>query len=412
MNLSLIIAAFSILSGSDPASRTLVGADLSRQTVTPERLELSGMSYLDTAGVRRTAPSSQILAAYAPSGARVAPVDGLRAVATSDGQRLVGLVEHVEGDEERIAVVHPTLGRLHVALDRVRSISDASGPSPEHPPGDDAVILSNGDLLRGFVAGLAPSTEADAFTGGSVLLIDLDTGPRRRLGLETVSVVLISNPEAAASGPRVWLSDGSAIGVREAVAAGPGLVRISPVDAIRRETESEQGVPPGDTDGTASGATILLDNVIGWMPDAKRLRTLASAKLIGVTPVEPRPWTDQPTIGDAASAMLGAPDILLPGPSSIEWELPEGTDGLSCEVELPEAYRDWGDCEVVILAGDAGRSTERWRGRLNAGTPTLAVRLEMADRPRRLVVRVEPGEFGAVQDRPTLITPLLRITPR
>ncbi|QYK48111.1 MAG: hypothetical protein KF838_15130 [Phycisphaeraceae bacterium] len=410
MNLSLIIAALSLFSGPDPASRTLVGADLSRQTVTPERLELSGMSYVDGAGVRRSAPASQILAVYAASGTRVAPVDGLRAVVTSDGQRLVGMVEHVEGDEETIAVVHPTLGRLHVALDRVRSISEASEPSPMLTPGDDTVILSNGDLLRGFVAGLAPSAEGDAFAGGSVLLIDLDTGSRRRLGLETVSVVLISNPQTAASGPRVWLSDGSAIGVREAVAAGPGLVRLTPIDGIRRETESEQGVTPGD--GTGSGTTIVLDNVIGWMPDAKRLSPLASAKLIGVTPVEPRPWTDQPTIADAATATLGAPDILLPGPSSIEWELPEGTDGLSCEVVLPEAYRDWGDCEVVILAGDAGRSTERWRGRLNAGTPTLAVRLEMADRPRCMVVRVDPGEFGAVQDRPTLIAPLLRITPR
>ncbi|MCW5767873.1 MAG: hypothetical protein KIT19_04255 [Phycisphaeraceae bacterium] len=410
MNLSLIIAALALFSVPDPARHTLVGADLSRQTVTPERLELSGMSYVDASGVRRTSPASQILAVYAASGVRVAPVDGLRAVVTSDGQRLVGMVEHVEGDEETIAVVHPTLGRLHVALDRVRSISEASEPSPLHPPGDDTVILSNGDLLRGFVAGLAPSDEDDAFAGGTVLLIDLDTGSRRRLGLETVSVVLISNPQTAASGTRVWLSDGSAFGVREAVAAGPGLVRLSPIDAARPETESEQGVTPGD--GTVPGSTVVLDNVIGWMPDAGRLRPLASAKFIGVTPVEPRPWTDQPTITDAASATLGAPDILLPGPSSIEWELPEGTDGLSCEVVLPEAYRDWGDCEVVILAGDVGRMTERWRGRLNAGTPTLAVRLDMADRPRRMVVRVDPGEFGAVQDRPTLITPLLRMTPR
>jgi hypothetical protein len=103
---------------------------------------------------------------------------------------------------------------------------------------------------------------------------------------------------------------------------------------------------------------------------------------------------------------LGAADIELPGPMSAEWMLPPGASHVSIRLELPESARVFGDCVVrVEVVGDEASGVEH---RLSSASPSAMVRLALgaatgpvpsAEGVRRLVVRVEAGERGGIQDR-------------
>jgi len=77
------------------------------------------------------------------------------------------------------------------------------------------------------------------------------------------------------------------------------------------------------------------------------------------------------------------------------------------------AHRAWGTCELVVMVRRPGEADEELArvelGRASA-TRTLDFGLPGADSSRRrLVVRVEPGAFGPIQDRVVLRRPLLLI---
>lgn len=416
---TLVIAMVSLWPAPEGARRVLIGADLSRQSVMVDRIDAGSIGIVDVRGVRRSVPANDVLAMYAERMPRRVTVDGARAVGLTDGQMLVGSVGSIAGDADAMLVRHPVLGEMRVTLDQTMWITGADAPALTPATGDDTVVLANGDLLTGFVGGIVRAED-----GSAAVEFEPATGSPIEVGLESVLSVVIANNAEPARGPRIWLADGSSVALREIADANggeSGLVRVSPVLAVARSgepsaTEGGQAELNAEMPMLAAPGSLVLDHVVGWMPEAGRLVALAGLKVLSVEPTAPRPWTEGPVLGDAARSALGAADVLLPGPSRIEWELPAGVDGLTCEVTLPEAYRDWGDCEVVILTGGGldrgagdGALTERWRGRVNAENPTLPVAIEMADRPTRLIVAVEAGAFGPVQDRPTLVTPLVRM---
>ncbi len=409
MHTLAILTSVMLLSPEGPR-RILLGADLSRTVVSIERLDGASVGVVDERGVRRTVESKDILAIYGELAARPLVSEGSLAIGLADGQRIIGRLGAIEGDQESIRIVHPLLGELRVALDQTLWITNADAPAPSAAVSEDTVVLANGDLLTGFVVGFVPARRD---TGTSVeAIVENSAGATQQLAIERVSTLIIANPTVAPRGARVWLADGSSVGMREVSAAGAGMVQFVPELGEAAQTEADPTEDAMPHAPPARGMAIV-DHVVGWMPDAGRLVALADARVLSVQPVEPRPWTDQPRFGDATRSPLGAPDIRFPGPARVEWELPDRTDGLACVVTMPEAYRDWGDCEVVILtaAASGGGWRERWRGHVNAAQPSLPVALDLADQPRRLLVAVEPGAFGPVQDRPTLVTPVLRIAP-
>lgn len=409
---TLVIATVVLSLAPDGARRVLIGADLSRQSVVVDRIDAASIGVVDARGVRRTVAARDVLALYAESIPRRISVEGARAVGLVDGQVLLGTLGATGGDSESLLVRHPVLGDMRVTLDQTLWIAGQDAPAMAATTGDDTIVLANGDLLSGFVGGIVRRAD-----GSAGIAFETASGATQEIGMESMLSMLIANSVEAPDGPRVWLADGTSVALHEIVPtsdADAGMLRVKPVLGVER-ADAGRATEGGPTEQEASGSemraadgSLVLEHVVGWMPDAGRMVALAVLEVVSVEPALPRPWTEGPTFGDAARSALGAPDVLLPGPSRIEWALPAGADGLSCVVVLPEAYRDWGDCEVVILAGD-GALTERWRGRVNAEIPTLPVALELADKPRRLIVAVEPGAFGPVQDRPTLVTPLVRI---
>jgi hypothetical protein len=396
ISLSLLIA---VAGEADGPRRMLIGRDLSRTEYVVESLDAAGVHVRDSRGSKRVIPHAEVLGLYQPGRSPAAPTSSV--LTLTDGQRLIGAAGAAEPGTEHVTITHPLLGAIAVPLDEVVALTMPGMPAVGESAGGDTVLLVNGDVVRGFVTEL-----------GAVVRIEDGAGAERAIGLDSVALVTVENEPRRPSGAMMWLADGSVISVSMPGAPEPGLVTIEPVlrsgDA-GGASEAEQRSTPTAT---------ILENVIGWMPDASRLAPLSGLELVSAEPLSPRPWTDPPRVDDRVAGgvgTLGALDVLMPGPCVAVWTLPQGADGFTCEFVLPEAFRDWGDCVVIVGASggaDGGAAKELWRGRLNAESPAATVALDLVAGSRTLVVTVEPGELGPVQDRPTIAAAFVRVGAR
>lgn len=393
MPLSVLLT---LAGGADGPRRTLIGRDLTRTEYVVESLDGAGVHVRDARGARRVIPQADVLGLYEPG--RTRSVADAPVLTLVDGQRLIGAVGAAEPGSEVVTIAHPVLGAIAVPLDAVLCLAMPGMPSPGESAGGDTVLLANGDAVRGFVTEI-----------GSVVRIEDETGKERGIELDAVASVIVENEPRPRAGSMFWMADGSVISVSTPSAPEPGLVTVEPILSAGAKvgaSEAEQRSAP---------ATAILENVIGWVPDASRLAPLSGLELVSVEPVSPRPWTDPPRPDDRGAGTLGALDVLMPGPCVAVWALPAGADGFTCDLVLPEAFRDWGDCVVRIGAssgGDGSAAKELWRGRLNAESPMATVSVDLATGTRTLVVTVEPGELGPVQDRPTIASAFVRVGAR
>lgn len=250
---------------------------------------------------------------------------------------------------------------------------------------EDRVVLINGDVLDGFVESVS----------GAAVRIE-SGGEVRSIELARVAIISLASPVRSPSGARVWLADGTVArgALRPAPAGKIGLVPDGPW--IERGSESLAGASR-----ESAGVELELSEVGALAFDASRLIALGSlsARVEGVSA---RRWTPPVVVGSARGVALGAADIELPGPMSAEWMLPQGASHVSMRLELPESARVFGDCVVrVEIAGEEASGATH---RLSSASPSAMVRLALGAAPsaegvRRLVVRVEAGERGGIQDR-------------
>ncbi len=383
---SLVVCAAALgaasYAGAQSAPRILLDRDLRERTVTLTGLDNRTITYSDESGLLRTESVSEYVAVLAPAAPDVP--EGTSMIWFTDGRRLTGSVRPAEGDALNWS--HPVFGVVRVRLDDVRRLflADAApaAAKPEPPQGEDLIVLLNGDRLTGFVDSI-----------GSPIVLEVGGQPRE-IPLDRVAEVRLANPIARARGMTVWLADGSAVGVASIRTNRAGETRIVPRWNANAEDPRQPTESPEDP-----GAAVPLADIIAVAFDAERLIPLASTPVRDQRPAAGRPWAESISTGDAASALLGAPDVILPGPMTVEWDLPASASRFGCTVELPSAMRTWGDCELVVsIVGADGKSSEVFRRRLNADAPTASVNVALKG-SSRLRIAVEAGEYGPIQDR-------------
>lgn len=390
MPLSVLLA---LAGEADGPRRTLIGRDLTRTEYVVESLDGAGVHVRDARGARRVIPQGDVLGLFEPGRTRLVP--DAPVLTLVDGQRLIGAIGATEAGSEDVTIAHPVLGTIVVPLDEVLWLAMPGMPAPGRSAGGDTVLLANGDVVRGFVTEI-----------GALVRIEDESGNERAIEMDAVASVLVENEPRPRAGSMFWMADGSVISVSMPSAPEPGLVTVEPILSAAAK------VGASEAEQRSSPATAILENVIGWVPDASRLAPLSGLDLVRVEPLSPRPWTDPPRLDDRGAGTLGGVDVLMPGPCVAVWTLPVGADGFTCDLVLPEAFRDWGDCVVRIGASpgaDGSAAKDLWRGRLNAETPAATVSVDLATGSRTLVVTVEPGELGPVQDRPTIASAFVRV---
>lgn len=271
----------------------------------------------------------------------------------------------------------------------------------------DVIVLANGDEVGGFVASLSGPAEIEPVSGGA---LSFDLG--------VVSGVSLANPdEAGADAVRVWLDDGSVVGVRSARVGGDGLTVLSGLFAGGAE------VADADAGGGEAGLRedrAGVDEVV--YPLVSALSVARSGRIVAVSSLEPASQAGggasvvarrldtalhPDDLAPTGATPLGLRDVVLPGPMRVSWSIPEGATRFAATAALDSASARWGDCELVVRIDGA----ELARGRLAAGgTRTMAINVAVPAGARSLEVSVEAGAFGEIGDRVALRRPMLLMT--
>lgn len=377
------------------------------------------ITFLDAGGTRQSVPMSGAIAlappSWLPTPESVAPPLGDRVgegnaqrLELTDGQRIIGQIAeptppNVEGapaktGNSHVSIRSDRLGMVTIPTDRVsRFFLDAGRRAAPmaFSTAADTLLLVNEDRVEGFLETLGPKVRIEASPsrpGARPTLTEID--------LDQVEIAHLVNPLLPPDGCWVELADGS-------------VLAVEPASLSAQLDSAKLAVRPMVLGQGASPVSLELNELAGIVPDASRLIPLSSLTLASQRPHASAPRTAPAEIVADAPAPLGAADVLLPGPMTAEWALPErlnkgGT--ISGFAQMDDRSFAWGDCEVIVsivVPGAPARVLSR--GRLNADSPTLALAAELGAVPAgsRLRVQVEPGERGPVQDRVVLRRVLL-----
>lgn len=392
-----LAAACSAQPESPRALRVLIDTDLDRQLVELVSIDDALIRYIDASGRAVTVPAASFVA-IAPAEAwhsqrHTHTITRAGVLELTDAQRLVGTPSVATAEDESLAWNHARLGLVSVPLESVKRLvmPRIMAPGQARPPliaeADDALRLSNGDTLRGFVS---------AF--GSDATIELDSGTVITTPMNVIDEMALANPTAQAEGLRLWLTGGNVLRVQEILAPSAdsdpsrltAILEKAPLTAINAPTTPSEA----DTAPTGLRFEIDLSAIEAVNFDAAALVPLASLKSTA---------TDRTlTIDPFALAALDARDIHMPGPMTATWTLPREAARLSLTATLPMEARAWGDLELIISVD----GSERERHTLSALSPEAHIRLEL-DSARELTIELDEGRHGPVQDRVVLREALL-----
>lgn len=385
-----------------PAARAqgewlLIDRDLGQQRVELTGLEDGQLSFIDDTGRVRTRATSALLAAIhqpppqdrAPRElpwitrqmdlfgqgptAEAAPEPFVGVLELADGQRWVGTLASARGDSITWLVEDTLL--LDAPLDRVRAAAigvPLDGARATWNALDDRIILSNGDLLDGFVDRLGETVRFEHDAGA----LDLELG--------RVAGILLANPPTAPVGTILRTAGGSVIAVETLEITVTGQVSA---EANGRTLVGSLGLRTADL------------RSIDFAPG--RYASLASIEPAGVSAPDAGPGAGGPTTH--ADESLGIDSLELRGPIRVEWLLPRPAARFAATATLPPAMWAWGDCEVVVSASEGG---EALRERLNADRPSVEINVPLGGLTG-LTIGVESGRGGAVQDRVVLERPIV-----
>lgn len=349
------------------------------------------------AAAERGAPDASLL-----TRALLARRGGL--LVTTLGEQITGKLRVADVSMDHLGWSSVRLGVFEVPLESVSSarisLTDADGSDsglelavvPQAPmlplPGagagaDDAVVLFNGDTVRGLL------TKVGANIG-----VEGEGGKVSEFEASRVAGVVLANPVKGLSGPTIWLADGSVLTVKamvmEKTPRGPA-VRIESVSGAK-------GVVP-------------LAEVRGWSPSPERFTALSGLEIKSVKALSgrfhaptPSPTAHADDLGMPGIAALGASDLVLVGGVEVTIALPKSAKRLVSTVALDDDSGEWGDCEVVITSGSAPAV------RVHLSEEQPAAELNAALSGGEVSVRVEGGRFGTVKDRVRLMRGLVLLS--
>jgi hypothetical protein len=339
---------------------TLIGRDLSPRQVNLQSVRNDVVTYFDMDRAYHNEPLSRFLQfRFTPDAASLD--DDMMALELTDGQRYTGrwIAEADGGDALRWR--HPQLGEIVVRLETVRAIRPANEVQNGDVPTADRVMLSNGDLMRGFVVSATAEGLAIQLEGRR----DAVTLPRERI----VNVTL-ANPAPSTQDQThmIYLADSSRVRAAGLTVEGDRL-RLTGAPA-----ESIALASVGRIDVAARGARLI---ELSDLP----MTTLSGGEVFGM-PMPPRV--------DAGVWRMHAP-------LTLGFDLPPGATRFAAVAQIDAEGNEpvqWTDFVVRIVAGDAEHSC-----RITREQPTCRINLPFGDAATILTIELDAGVNGPVMDR-------------
>lgn len=277
-------------------------------------------------------------------------------------------------------------------LGRLEPFGSSVVPSLPEAVNDDAVLLTNGDTLSGFLLAIGDHVE-------------MDMGSTLRTPLDRVRLIDLASPAEAARGPMLWLEDGSIVsadGLRWS--SVPGVAAVELV---------------GTGDGTEAGSAgpdpvrLPIATIAGLAPNAALITPLSALDAPETRAAPGRYWAPPAVVHRGDERPLGMGDIELPGPMDAMWELPAAADRFAAQIVLPLEMRALGDLEIVVLVAQPfAEPVELTRVALDGRAPVRRVTAALSGTgtpERTLIVRLSEAGGGPVQDHAILRRALLRL---
>lgn len=370
---ALIVALWHVEASA--ASPVLItGFDLKPRPVTLQGLDDRGMGFFDAAR-RYTTQSLADVLIIAMTEADGAAVRVNRTLVQADpgvlelidGQRLAGAVAGASEDGQSVVWSHPTIGRVTVSLEKLRSITMRGEPLPHETAATDVVVLANGDRLSGFVASVS-AEQVKLQSQGDGKAIELPTARVRTIWFAAATM-------RHGKGHRVILRDGSAL--------------LTPTLAVADDALTFRPTMTGDE----KDVTLPLAVVARLEVESPK------GRLLGLERLPHRVVSGGEVFGVPTPARLEGAVLKMHAPMVIEWALPAGAERFMAVAELdntgvdPMRFAAWADTELVAKVD--GKEVGRWR--LREGTPTAALNIET--RGAALSLELLPGTNGPVLDR-------------
>ncbi len=248
----------------------------------------------------------------------------------------------------------------------------------------DTLLLTNGDIIGGFIAGV-----------GSGVELERDDGSLLTLEMERVHAMVFANPTEPSAPTRAWFDDGSVLGDRSVQTSGGRWVTF------------------GDgADGTADAAwnTRPLTSLRAIAFDADRLVPLSDLtpdRVVSDTPGATITLGVHPddALLDEAPA-LGAFDVLMGSPMRVAYALPDGAARFACSVTLAYPDSAWADCQVVFAVD----GVEASRTALGRESPIASINIALPSDAQTMTITLDEGRFGPVHDALRLARPLFLLS--
>lgn len=301
----------------------------------------------------------------------------------ADGQRWILPLAEVTFRGENVLTRFSPASRP-LKLDRLRRIvaDNAAVESPlTKPPTADTAVLRSGDHVSGFVAGIDTTADNGAFT------VKLERGGRTSdLPSPSLRTLALTTAAQSTSTVSTWLADGQRL-VADASLTGAEWTLRHP------------GTP---------------DQPLKLGLGAVRAVLLAPGRFVPLTSL-PRAEPDKSSTSEppflGPEQPLGLQDLFIPGPQAIAWTLPASASGLSATLALREDCCAWGNCGVTLALRRADRDVTLFTGSLTGERPTLniAVELPVGTTAPTLILTIDAGEHGPIQDRVVLRRAIVKV---
>lgn len=358
----------------------------------------------DQFGIRTIRSTNDVFFAIPGASLKQSPLLGQATVAFNEPSqmRLIRLVDGqiVHGrifESHDADIIHADLyssstmrGVASISLERIVEIAPdraaRTNPMTDNARLEsDSITMINGDVLSGFIESVGPTTMID--TGRGVVDIDFDR----------TSVISLSNP--VESVPGVYISTIDHL-----------VLRASSFDFDFQHPLRVQ------IDGPSLGLETDARDV--WIMDPNsaigvfvhratdKIVSLSSIQPESVEPTGNRDWTQFPTVIASHLSTPVLSTIDLHAPVKVVYEVPSGTTRFACQLSAP--INTWTDCIATITAiGYDGSRTELHSSRLNADHATVEINTRLDNECRHLEFRIDPGEYGPIQDRVLIVNPRL-----
>ncbi|MBL4697502.1 MAG: hypothetical protein JKX70_01575, partial [Phycisphaerales bacterium] len=122
-----------------------------------------------------------------------------------------------------------------------------------------------------------------------------------------------------------------------------------------------------------------------------------------IEPTGDRDWTPTPrAIINSANPVLSTVD--LRAPVRVVYPLPKGSSRFACTLIAP--INTWTDCIAMVYSiSYDGQRTELLNQQLNAAHPSHEINVALNENTEKIEIRIDPGEYGPIQDRVLLQYP-------